>query len=141
MPSDPNLPRTGIAVIVLHGQRVLLGKRCKSPEPGSWQLPGGWLNYREQPEQAVARKIAEFPRMACSAPGFVGYTNNLFEGGLHSLSLYFQINCLNAERIDLGLNKHCSDWFWADWYDLPNPLFLPLSQLKKSGYVPFGGKK
>ena len=130
-------PALGIAVIILHNNKVLLGRRLKQPMLNSWQLPGGWLRYAEQPEQAVTRKIREFSGMVCNEATFITYTNNLFSDGLHSVSLYFQLDCLNAEALDLSLNKHCSDWSWVDWYDLPEPLFLPLRLLKQSGYEPF----
>lgn len=130
-------PAVGIAVIILHNNKVLLGRRLKRPMLNSWQLPGGWLHYAEQPEQAVSRKIREFSGMVCNEAQFITYTNNQFSDGLHSISLYFQLDCLNAEVVDLSLNQHCSDWSWVDWYDLPKPLFLPLLLLKQSGYEPF----
>ena len=49
------------------------------------------------------------------------------------------MNCLNPNTVELNLNQDCGDWFWADWYDLPRPLFYPLQLLIESGYVPFDG--
>lgn len=132
-----NKPAVGIAVVILHNNRVLLGRRNKQPMKNSWQLPGGWLHSCETPELVVTRKIQEFPGMLCNEAHFVTYTNNLFTDGLHSVSLYFKTDCLNADAVDLGQNEHCNDWSWADWYDLPKHLFLPLKLLKKSGYEPF----
>ena len=114
----------------------MVGRRVKPPMEGSWQLPGGWLGHGETLEQAVQRKVAEFPGMVCDEPVFQTVTNNRFDDGLHSVSLYFQMACLNADDIDIKANKHCSDWFWADWYDLPDFLFLPLSLLRESGWSP-----
>ena len=131
------IPQVGVALLILNGPQVLLGRRLKSPMPGSWQLPGGWLHHGETCEQAVTRKVEEFPNMICDQPRFVTYTNNRFAQGLHSVSLYFEMRCLSADQINLEQNKHCSDWFWADWYDMPDSLFLPLSLLKSSGYQPF----
>lgn len=133
-------PGLGIAAIILHNNKILLGRRLQKPMPGCWQLPGGWLHYGESPEQGVARKILEFPGMQCDAAKFVTFTSNLFEDGRHSISAYFQMCCVNPGIVDLQKNKHCSDWFWADWYDLPQPLFLPLQLLKESGFEPFIGK-
>lgn len=130
-------PAVGIALVVLHNNKILLGRRLKQPMLKSWQLPGGWLHYAESPDQAVVRKIHQFPGMLCNGAKFITYTNNLFSAGQHSISLYFQMDCLNAVDFDLTQNKHCSDWLWADWYDLPEPLFLPLKLFKESGYEPF----
>jgi ADP-ribose pyrophosphatase YjhB (NUDIX family) len=130
-------PAVGIALLLTHKNRVLIGKRLKQPMLQSWQLPGGWIRYEESPENTVSRKISEFPGLKGSAAKLITYTNNQFENGFHSISLYFQAECLNAEAIDLNKNKHCSDWSWVHWYDLPEPLFLPLMLLKQTGFEPF----
>jgi 8-oxo-dGTP diphosphatase len=136
--SDSNpAPRIGIALIMTYKRRLLIGRRKNQPMPLSWQLPGGWLQYGESPQQAVYRLQQRFHTMQCTEAGLVSYTNNLFDNGLHSVSLYFQMECLNVADIDLQRNQDCSDWTWADWYDLPQPLFLPLKKLKQSSYKPF----
>lgn len=129
-------PRLGIALIMTDHGRVLVGRRCNSPMPGSWQLPGGWLHYRESPEQAVNRLQGAFVGLQCTPARLVSQTSNLFEHGLHSVSLYYQMECINGAQVDLQLNKDCSDWMWANWYDLPQPLFLPLELLKQSNFTP-----
>jgi 8-oxo-dGTP diphosphatase len=136
--SDSNpVPRIGIALIMTYGGRLLIGQRKNQPMLLSWQLPGGWLLYGESPKQAVYRLLHKFEGLKYSEAELVSYTNNVFENGLHSVSLYFQMECLNAAEIDLQANQDCSDWKWADWYDLPQPLFLPLKKLKQSSYTPF----
>ena len=130
-------PAVGMALIIVHAERIVIGRRLKAPMAGSWQLPGGWLRHGETPEQAVERKVAEFPGMQCTPADFQTITNNRFADGLHSVSLYYRMNCGNADIVNLNANQHCSDWFRADWYDLPDSLFLPLSLLKSSGYQPF----
>ena len=30
-----------------------------------------------------------------------------------------------------------SDWFWVKWPEVPEPAFMPLEQLKQSGYKVF----
>lgn len=103
---------------------------------GSWQLPGGWLLYGESPLQAARRMLSEFDGMLYSDLSFLTYTDNQFQHGLHSVTLYFQATCLNPDKDNFENNQHCDDWVWTDWYDLPQPLFLPLSLLKQSGFEP-----
>jgi 8-oxo-dGTP diphosphatase len=130
-------PRIGIALIMTYEGRLLIGRRKNKPMPQSWQLPGGWLHYSESPLQAVHRLQHKFYGLEFTSAELVSYTNNLFDDGLHSVSLYFQMACLNVADVDLQGNQDCSDWMWADWYDLPQPLFLPLQKLKQSDYEPF----
>ena len=134
---QPQKPSVGVALLLTCKNRVLLGKRLKPPMMHSWQLPGGWIRYQESPELAVLRKIEEFPGLKCNPAKFITYTNNQFDNGLHSISLYFQAECLNTEAVDVQKNQHCSDWSWVHWYDLPHPLFEPLMLLKQSGFEPF----
>ncbi len=133
----PNAPATGVALILTHGRRVLIGKRRNPPMAHSWQFPGGWIKHGESPEQAVTRVASMFPALEHEAPQFETFTSNLFENGLHSVSLYFSLPVSNADSIDLTLNHDCDDWMWVDWYDLPRPLFLPLDLLNRSGYSPY----
>jgi 8-oxo-dGTP diphosphatase len=130
-------PRTGIALLLVWQGRVLVGQRIKPPQAGHWQLPGGWVRCGETPEQAVFRQLAGFPAIQSEAPRFVTYSNNLFEQGLHSVTLYFEAAC---DRVPgdgaLQENRRCRNWKWVDWSGLPEPLFLPLANLRASGHVP-----
>ena len=130
-------PRVGVALIIRQAGRLLLGRRRNQPMAGSWQLPGGWLHLAEAPEQAVARQLEGFSGADFSQPQFVAYTNNVFTPDMHSLSLYFMSECIADKRWPSLLNADCSDWRWACWDDLPEPLFLPLQLLRQSGYNPF----
>lgn len=54
------LPRVGSALIVRdEANRILLGKRSKDPQRGSWILPGGKIHAFETIAQAAARELAE----------------------------------------------------------------------------------
>jgi ADP-ribose pyrophosphatase YjhB (NUDIX family) len=48
------------AVAVVHrGRRILLTKRAVPPYAGTWDLPGGFLEAGERPEQALRRELRE----------------------------------------------------------------------------------
>ncbi len=128
-------PGVGVAALILHENRVLIGRRDKAPMPGSWQLPGGWVEYGVSPHSTLARKIRRFPGMRVGDSSLVAFTDNHFDDGLHTISLYFRLTCLNAGEVDLDANTSCKDWTWADWHDLPDDLFLPLALLKNSGFT------
>lgn len=52
-------PKVASAAFVLEGQQVLLVKRGIEPELGKWALPGGYVDYGEDPAQAAIRETAE----------------------------------------------------------------------------------
>lgn len=55
----PARPIVGIGVVVLKGEHVLLVRRGKPPNIGSWTLPGGAQELGETAEQAARRELAE----------------------------------------------------------------------------------
>ncbi len=130
-------PRTGVALLLSWQGRLLVGRRIKPPQEGHWQLPGGWIRHGETPQQAIGRQIAAFGAIQCEEPRFVGFSNNLFDDGLHSISLYFEAACTAPPPAGDALkqNTACRDWQWARWNALPQPLFLPLQRLTESGFT------
>ncbi|HJT67066.1 MAG TPA: NUDIX domain-containing protein [Pyrinomonadaceae bacterium] len=58
--NNQTLPRIGSAVLVRDGaNRILLGKRNKDPQRGSWILPGGKIHPFESIGEAAARELRE----------------------------------------------------------------------------------
>ena len=55
-----NLPRIGSALLVRDElDRILLGKRNKDPQRGSWIIPGGKIHAFESIAEAAARELHE----------------------------------------------------------------------------------
>lgn len=55
----PPRPIVGIGVVVLKADQVLLVRRAKPPNLGSWSLPGGAQELGETAEQAARRELEE----------------------------------------------------------------------------------
>ncbi len=118
-------PRVGVASLVLHDGRLLLGPRHKMPDDGSWQLPGGFMNPGESVFRAAIR-LAEIKAGVAIRPLQSGpSTNNIFSDGNHTVSLYVLADLesgQNAEKLAVG-------WQWFNPNNLPQPLFYPLQML------------
>ncbi len=52
-------PRTGSAVVVRDGDRLLLARRAKEPNFGKWVFPGGKIEPFESIRQAGERELLE----------------------------------------------------------------------------------
>ena len=128
-----------VAVVVTHQQQVLFGKRKTKSTEFEWQLPGGWIEPGELPEQAARREVLEETGLSLLAPRFVAVTNNLFATGEHSVSLYFEAECVDAGSLKCAESDKCGAWEWHYWDDIAGRLFLPLQLLKKTKYRPFSG--
>jgi ADP-ribose pyrophosphatase YjhB (NUDIX family) len=55
----PTRPFVGIGIVVIKGDHVLLCRRGKPPNVGSWTLPGGAQDIGETCEQAARRELLE----------------------------------------------------------------------------------
>jgi len=52
-------PKVAAVVFVEHKRRVLLVRRSVNPGRGKWALPGGFVDYGEDPYQAAKREVLE----------------------------------------------------------------------------------
>jgi 8-oxo-dGTP diphosphatase len=55
----PSRPWIGIGIVVIKGDQVLLCRRGKPPNVGSWTLPGGAQDVGETCEAAARRELLE----------------------------------------------------------------------------------
>jgi 8-oxo-dGTP diphosphatase len=121
----------GFGVMLLNGNRVLLGKRHDDPEKadsllngaGKWTMPGGKLDFGETFEDGAKREVEE-------------------ETGIKVGNL--DVTCVNQDMVQdahfVTIGLFCEDfsgepkvmepdeiteWRWFDLDNLPNPLYFP----------------
>ena len=127
----------GVAVVVTHQHKVLFGQRKSGQTGFEWQLPGGWIDVGESPEQAARREVYEETGLQLKELRFVGITSNVFSAHKHTISLYFEAECADASALRVTEADKCSDWEWKPWADVQQDLYLPLQLFKKTDYRPF----
>jgi 8-oxo-dGTP diphosphatase len=66
------LPRVGSAVLIIDGNRILLGRRNKEPNRGKWVLPGGRVEPFESVTQAAKREVLEETGLEIEIDGYIG---------------------------------------------------------------------
>lgn len=130
-------PKVGVGVIVLRNGRVLLGKRKNAHGEGSWSFGGGHLEFGESWEECAKREMAEECGTTIKNVRFGAVTNDHFEmEGKHYITLFMVADHDAGELAVLEPDK-CERWEWFDWEALPEPLFLPIRNLLKTGFRPF----
>jgi 8-oxo-dGTP diphosphatase len=137
MNKENKIPRIGVGVIVKKDNRVLMGKRKNSHGEGSWQFPGGHLEFRETPEDCARRELLEETGLVTNNFEKGKFTNSIFDKeDKHYITLFITTNWEEGEP-EIKEPEKCEGWEWFEWENLPKPLFLPIENLLKEGFNPF----
>lgn len=126
-----------MAVVVTHRQRVLFGKRPAKSIGFEWQLPGGSIEAGESPPQAARREVLEETGLSLLDLDFVGLTSNVFSAQNHTISLYFEAECVDPGPLTVAEAGKCIAWEWKPWSQVNDSLYLPLRLFKNTEYQPF----
>jgi 8-oxo-dGTP diphosphatase len=130
-------PKVGVGVVVVKEGKVLLGKRKNAHGDGSWSLPGGHLEYGETIEECALREVDEEVGVKIKNLRLGPYTNDIFPNEQkHYITLYVISDYLSGQ-VEIKEPDKCERWEWFEWNNLPEPLFIPMQNLIKTGYNPF----
>jgi 8-oxo-dGTP diphosphatase len=134
----PN-PIVGTAVFVRWGKNVLLGRRKGSHGAGTWAPPGGKLDAGETIFEAGARELNEETGLVVQPDALrpIGFTDDLFEDRqLRFITLFLELRINDRLTVDVELREpeKCEGWCWMPVSALPDPLFLPVQNLVRSGF-------
>lgn len=130
-------PRVGVAVIVRRGDHVLMSQRHGDHGEGTWCFPGGHLEFGEDWETGAWRETMEEVGIDVSDLRFVGATNDVYESeGKHYITLFMLALRRSGEPRLCEPHKFACDWEWFDWSAMPEPLFLPIRNLRAQGFDP-----
>jgi len=115
-------PKVGVAVIVVKGNQVLLGKRIGNHAPGTYGFPGGNLEYMENFEDCVKRETFEETGIEIENIKFSFVANLAAYPPRHYVHLGFIADLKSGEPKVYEPDKFES-WDWYDLDNLPSPLF------------------
>ena len=124
-------PFIGVAVLLWKGDCLLLGQRVESCGEQCWQFPGGHLDVGETVLECAAREVREETGLDIEFAQHAGFTDEMFSmGDRDYVTLYVTAACLSGEPELMEPDK-CRCWQWHPYDQLPEPLFLPISNFLK----------
>lgn len=129
-------PLIGVAVIVVREGRVLLGKRKNAHGAGTWQFPGGHLEYGESIEACARRELLEETGLSVFKLRMGPFTNDLFEDENRHYVTLFVIADQTTGDAQVKEPDKCERWGWFRWTNMPTPRFLPIVNLLKQNFTP-----
>lgn len=110
-------PKPAVGAIITQGDKVLLNKRAEDPFKGYWDVPGGFLEQGELPEQGVKREIREELNIEIELHGVLGNFVDFYgPGGDATLNTYYLATVASGEP-KAGPEAESIEWF--DKYNLP----------------------
>jgi len=129
-------PKVGIGVIVIHNNKILLGKRKNAHGEGCWSFPGGHLEFGESWEECSRREVREEVGIEIKNLRFGTVTNDIFENEQKHYITICVLSDYDSGEVALLEPDKCEEWKWFEWDKLPLPLFLPTINQLKAGFNP-----
>jgi ADP-ribose pyrophosphatase YjhB (NUDIX family) len=91
-----------VAAIIEHGPEILLVRRAKEPRSSMLDLPGGFVDYEETAEEALAREIYEELNLQIGNIRYLTSAPNVYvfkDVPYHVLDISFICGALDFENI------------------------------------------
>ena len=130
-------PKIGVGVIVVRDSKVLLGRRRNVHGAGTWNFPGGHLEWGETVEECARREVKEETGLEIENIRIGAYTNDFSKTeNNHYITLVAIAKSKSGKPKVMEPGK-CKGWEWFEWNKLPSPLFLPIQNLLEQKFSPF----
>lgn len=119
-------PKVAVAAWISRDDRILLVRRRGDPMAGYWAMPAGFMEYDEDPQEAVRREVLEETGLQATIGRLLQLFHTPADGGLADLVLVY------AASVGQGTPRAGDDadavaWFARD--ELPPVAFLPTKAL------------
>lgn len=127
-----------VAAFIINNQgELLVCRRGKEPEKGTWDLPGGFVDENESAEEAITREIAEELNAKVTSLNYLFSLPNEYEySGMTVPTLDMFYECTLENTTNLKPSDDVEDCFFVPVNELKPELFGLKSIKKAVGMYP-----
>ena len=113
-------PVPAVVAVIHRGRRILLTRRAAEPYAGTWDLPGGFVEAGERPDQALRRELREELGLALARVRvFTLESDRYGPDGFPVLPITYEATVVSG-RLRPADDVSAAEWFAED--ALPSPL-------------------
>jgi len=119
--SEPR-PLVGMGVLVMRGNKVLLGMRLGAHGEGYYAAPGGHVEFGESLAECARREIREECDLEIEDIRLLSVGTYMWGADRHYVDVDVVCQAPRGEPRNME-PENCAGWAWYDLETLPSPLF------------------
>jgi ADP-ribose pyrophosphatase YjhB (NUDIX family) len=105
-------PAPTVSILVVDGDRVLLGKRGGNPGKGTWSLPSGYIDYEEDFLTTAIRETKEETGLDIQVCSLIDVISSFVSPRFHFLGIYVVARVMGG-KLAAGDDLEAVAWFPA----------------------------
>jgi NAD+ diphosphatase len=121
-----NNPKSATAAFIINDGKYLMTRRAFEPEKGKLDVPGGFVDYGETGEEAIARELQEELGLTPEQYEVIGiaptmhnfYVNHGYLDQEYSVMTVFYI--LKTDRIEFSIEDDVDGYEWVSLDEIPS---------------------
>ena len=107
-------PAPTACALITRGDQLMLTRRGIEPALGAWDLPGGYIEVGEHPEEALIREMAEETGLEVRISALAGFFLDTYgDCGTDTLNICFHAEIVGGEE-EPGSDVAEIGWFTSD---------------------------